>query len=970
MQTSVCTRPPHWFNRPMEERTIIADLERRLAESEARHRLLVESWAQAVWETDAAGLVVADSPSWRAYTGQSLEEWLGYGWLGAIHPDDRAYAEKHWRDATAARSLVDAEFRLRAADGGWRWTNVRAAPVLAADGTVEKWAGINIDIDARKRAEAALRESEARYRSLFDNMAEGLTLCGVVRDDEGRVVDQLYLDLNPAVEQQLGIGRDVFVGRRLSQIAPRADFDAWMPIHRRVAETGEPWIGERHSELTGRWYEMSVYRSGEDRLSVFSRDVTERKRAEILLRESEERQAFLLRFSDALRAEPDADAVANRAIRMLLDHLRLDRCYVTYYRPDDDEAVIPYQIGNDTVPPLPATVRLSDFQDAYEQVLDRTFVVEDDFERRGLTEAERAASKALGMRAMVASTMRRGEKRPLCSMAAVSSRPRRWTSAEIALVEEAAERTWAAVERARAEAVLRVSEEALAADLANAERLRGLSERLVTQERFEAVYDEVLSATLAIARADAGTIQIYDPDTMTLELIASLNFSRPVAEHFHVVDAGSRTACGVALKTGERAFVDFPDELADYGCRLLVGEGIQSAIALPLVSRTGAPLGMLNAHWRTPRHRPSERELRFLDLLARQAADLIEQRRAQSALRKSEEQFRQFAEASSDVLWIRNAETLTWTFLSPAFEAIYGETVEAALSGEGLGSWLDLIVEEDRERALDSIARVRAGERVTFEYRVTRPSDGEVRWLRNTDFPMRAPNGAIAWIGGVGRDITEEKAIADRMEVMVAELQHRTRNLIAVVRSIAQQTMAATGPTEPFRDVFNHRLEALARVQGLLSRSDEEPVTIEALVRMELDALGAFREAGDRIELAGPPVRLRNSVVQTLALGLHELATNARKYGALVDGDGRLSVTWRITDADGRARRLLLEWAESRTATPIETQPERRGYGRELIEKALPYALGARTAYELRPEGVRCLIDLPLEKGERRRRSR
>jgi PAS domain S-box-containing protein len=148
-----------------EARALTAEAAQR--EGDIRHRMLIESWAQAVWETDGAGVVVTDSPSWRAYTGQTLEEWLGYGWLDAIHSDDRAYAERQWRDAMAACRVVNAEFRLRAPDGGWRWTNVRAAPVLDEAGKIEKWAGINIDIDARKRAEAALRESEERYQALF-----------------------------------------------------------------------------------------------------------------------------------------------------------------------------------------------------------------------------------------------------------------------------------------------------------------------------------------------------------------------------------------------------------------------------------------------------------------------------------------------------------------------------------------------------------------------------------------------------------------------------------------------------------------------------------------------------------------------------------------------------------------------------------------------------------------------------------
>jgi two-component system CheB/CheR fusion protein len=279
--------------------------------------------------------------------------------------------------------------------------------------------------------------------------------------------------------------------------------------------------------------------------------------------------------------------------------------------------------------------------------------------------------------------------------------------------------------------------------------------------------------------------------------------------------------------------------------------------------------------------------------------DVTQQHEAREALRESEERLRRFGEASSDVLWIRHAETLQWEYLSPAFEAIYGVSREAALTGDTLRRWTELILPEDCEHALGHIQRVRNGERVGFEYRIVRPVNGEVRWVRNTDFPLLDESGRVGRIGGVGRDITEEKETAERMQVMVVELQHRTRNLIAVVRSIASQTMAQTGPTGAFQDEFFDRLAALSRVQGLLSRSDEEPITLDALIRTELEALGAMDGAADRVRLEGPNVRLRNTIVQTLALALHELATNARKYGALSNGDGQLGVTWSVRDADG-----------------------------------------------------------------------
>lgn len=198
------------------------------------------------------------------------------------------------------------------------------------------------------------------------------------------------------------------------------------------------------------------------------------------------------------------------------------------------------------------------------------------------------------------------------------------------------------------------------------------------------------------------------------------------------------------------------------------------------------------------------------------------------------------------------------------------------------------------------------------------------------------------------------------MEVMVAELQHRTRNLIAVVSAIAKRTMARTGPTEAFRTQFNERLQALSRVQGLLSRTDVEPITIGALIRMELDALGA--EASDeRITLGGPRVVLRDTIVQTMALAIHELATNARKHGALAVENGALKVTWAVKQVDAAASNLVLEWVEEGVVRAPEPEgAKRKGYGRELIERALPYSLNAKTGFELNHDGVRCTIELPL----------
>jgi PAS domain S-box-containing protein len=369
---------------------------------------------------------------------------------------------------------------------------------------------------------------------------------------------------------------------------------------------------------------------------------------------------------------------------------------------------------------------------------------------------------------------------------------------------------------------------------------------------------------------------------------------------------------------------------------------------------------MLNTHWRKARHRPSERQLRFLDLLARQAADLIDQRHAQRTVRESEERLRLAIDVGRLATWDWNLDTgaVSW---SDEHYRIHGYTVgEVTPSYE---AWVARVHPEDLAGTQAALMRARDEHReYAHEFRTLHPN-GTVRWCdARGRFFYDLQERPVRMIGTM-QDTTERRAWAERQQVLVSELQHRTRNLLGVVSSIAQQTMAQTGPTEAFREQFNDRLSALSRVQGLLSRSDQEPITIGVLVQTELDALGSA-DMKDRIHLDGPPVRLRKAHVQTFALALHELATNARKYGALTTEHGQLRVTWRTYAADDDGQRLALEWVEDGIIRQREEQSPvtRGGYGRELIERALPYALDAKTRYELDETQVRCSIDLPLER--------
>lgn len=180
------------LNETLEQR--VEERATQLREHEERLSTMVQTAALVVWAADADGRVVEDSPSWRALTGQSREEWLANRWTDAAHPDDRAAAAEAWAAAVRAGAPLDTEFRIRhAASGTWRWTNVRAVPLRGTDGAVRGWIGLNIDIGERKRAE---EERNAVLRQLVAaEEKERLRLSRELHDQMGQLVTALLLGL-------------------------------------------------------------------------------------------------------------------------------------------------------------------------------------------------------------------------------------------------------------------------------------------------------------------------------------------------------------------------------------------------------------------------------------------------------------------------------------------------------------------------------------------------------------------------------------------------------------------------------------------------------------------------------------------------------------------------------------------------------------------------------------------------------
>jgi two-component sensor histidine kinase len=213
---------------------------------------------------------------------------------------------------------------------------------------------------------------------------------------------------------------------------------------------------------------------------------------------------------------------------------------------------------------------------------------------------------------------------------------------------------------------------------------------------------------------------------------------------------------------------------------------------------------------------------------------------------------------------------------------------------------------------------------------------------------------AIAWATGIALAARRADEIVRGQRSQIADLQRRARNILAIVRSIVRRSGETAQSQEDFTSHLEGRVSALARIQGALLTFGHAGPELEDLIRSEMTA-NAVREA--QFEISGPSIRLTAQAAQSLALAIHELTTNALKFGALAVSTGHIDVSWTF-DTTASVPRLRLAWTES--GVPNVPKSSRRGFGHELIERVLPYELDATTAIAFAPEGVRCTIDVPL----------
>jgi two-component system CheB/CheR fusion protein len=321
--------------------------------------------------------------------------------------------------------------------------------------------------------------------------------------------------------------------------------------------------------------------------------------------------------------------------------------------------------------------------------------------------------------------------------------------------------------------------------------------------------------------------------------------------------------------------------------------------------------------------------------------------RAEAALRASERRFGEAQQLAGVGVWEWNLDS-DETWWSPVVYQLWG-----LAPGETPPPLSERRIHpEDRAPYAEACEAAKSTGELNVEWRVLLP-DGSVRWLAETG-RMERSSGRRRMLGVV-QDVTHRKQTETRLTMLLGELQHRVRNILGVVRSVVSRTVRSSDSVEELAASLDGRLDSLARTQGVFARAGVSAIELEEVIRDELVAV-AVRE--EQIEIEGPAVRLRREAAEALALALHELTTNAVKYGALSEPKGRLAVRWRVLNT-GQGRKLALEWRESGVRA-LDSAPSRSGFGRELIERGLPYELGASTSIDFVRGGVQARIELPL----------
>jgi PAS domain S-box-containing protein len=893
-------------------------LARRLARL-PRETLIAE--LEAVYACSPVGMVLFDrdlvyvrlNAALAEMNGLSVEEHIGRTPFDVVPDLMRSAFDPFMRVFETGEPLRDIEVRgetprLPGVARVWR---ENAFPIKRPDGSVEFILVTVDELTELERAERRADAAESRFELALRSRSIGTFEHGEAWDD---------ISWSAAVHEMHGLppSQKVPLAEALARI-PQEDVARLDDVRRRTlaGEVLPPTEYRfRMPDGTTRWFSVvgqPIDTPRGRRVIGIYEDVTERVLARQALQESDARKAHLLRLSDALRPLSEAGEILDTAARLLADEIGADRVFYAEIeaagaacRVDREfrrRAEAPSAIGRYELVGIPT------FADA---ALAGRMLMEDDVAASGrLTGSEKAFLRPFGIAAYVHLPMSR--KGSVQSQFVVTGdRPRAWTATELRLIEETAERTWAATERARAEAAMHRSE-----------------------RRFR-----------TLAQALPGLVWHSDPKGNTLFVNQTyLDFSGRPAEFFagrgwvqllHPEDAQAQGASYLDASRARRAW---------HGrMRIRRHDGMWrwvDAYAEPFIDDEGAHQGQLGV-----------------------ALDVTDAVEAEAALRDSEARFRVLVERIGQAFYVADLAANRALYLSPAFEEIWGRPSTPLF--DDLSALIDTVHPDDRDGMRVHVETTMAGRASTHSYRIVRP-DGAVRWIDDHSFPVDGAEGRRA--AGLAMDVTDRKAQALALEDAVAkkdllmrEVQHRVKNNLTLVNSLLE--MQAAGTTDlVVREALVSaagRVRTIARMHDKLHRlGDHSEVDLGATL---------FEVAQGVAENAGHPahVRLRcetesllvsGDVVLPVSLIVNELLTNAYKYAF---PKGRTGTVKLVVERLDCTVRIIV--SDDGIGLP-SGQPPKAGLGTRVVRGLASQVRG--TLQRAPGAGCAYVLEFPMERAPR-----
>ena len=506
--------------------------------------------------------------------------------------------------------------------------------------------------------------------------------------------------------------------------------------------------------------------------------------------------------------------------------------------------------------------------------------------------------------------------------------------------------------RAKMARMRRDEEERAAAELKAMERLLEVGKRCARQgDDFEGCLHEIVVTAIAITSGDKGAIQLLDEPSGTLRFAAQHGFSEPFLNFFGKVAAETAGVAGAAFRAADRVLVADVTKseilMGQPALDVILKEDVRAVQSTPLISSSGQVFGMISTHF----HEPCQlgaRDLHLMDLLAHQTADYLERRRSEIALRYRTRQLETLIDQAPIGVYLVDADFVIRT-VNPVAVPVFGN-IPGGVIGRDFGEITHILWRKDYADEIIRIFRHTLEKGVSYvtperiEERKDRGATEYYEWRVDRIVLPDGRHGLVCYF----RDISAQVQTRETQQLLVDELNHRVKNMLASVHAMVQQTLRTTKSLDDFTASFTGRIQAMSRVHSLLSSGSWQGADLRDVIRDQL--IGTIGDT--RLSAWGPPVHLEPQAAQHLALMLHELGTNSMKYGALSIVEGRITVSWSVEHA-----LLHLKWAE-RGGPPIST-PVRRGFGTALIEQSTR-GEGGDARMLVDAEGLSWEITLPL----------